>query len=147
MNRPLKFRAWTGSSMEYRVVVGSLGAFYVEGLDPKDSASMSPFNTIYGDGTPIEQFTGLLDKNGKEIWEGDIVLWEHGAGDSGKGVVHFSECGFYTGEVRQGLEQYYPPNDVQGYPLGSMSLIATVIGNIHENPNLIESGAKEKSAS
>ena len=41
-----KFRVWTGMKMDYDVVVGKLGAFYVAGLDPKDSASMSPANTI-----------------------------------------------------------------------------------------------------
>jgi uncharacterized phage protein (TIGR01671 family) len=73
--REIKFRAWTGSKMEYRVVVGQLGAFYVEGIDPKDSACMNPANTKYYKETPIMQNTGLLDKNGREVFEGDVILY------------------------------------------------------------------------
>ena len=47
MEREIKFRVWTGQEMEHRIMVGFLGAFYVQGIDEKDSASMSPFNTKY----------------------------------------------------------------------------------------------------
>lgn len=81
MKRELKFRAWNGMELVYDITVGRFGNFYVNpgdkknGLDPKDSASLTPFNTKYPDSVPIMQYAGLKDKAGKEIYEGDIVKW------------------------------------------------------------------------
>lgn len=118
--REIKFRAWTGSKMEYNVMAGFLGAFYVKGIDEKDSACMSNFNTKYSEQTPIMEFTGLLDKNSKEIYEGDIVRFFNEK-ETVREVSWNNEIGFTLGTGSIGL--YYKELEV--------------IGNVFENSDLL----------
>lgn len=133
--RELKFRVWNGLEMVYDVMVGKFGTFYVNpsnnGIDERDSASLTPMNTKYPDGTPVMQFTGLYDKHGKEIWEGDIVNAHEVIGT----VKWSNELALFELAVMEG-----------GDP-GSMTLYSSrrdqknihreVIGNIYSNPELV----------
>ena len=129
--REIKFRVWTGSLMEYRVVVGQFGAFYVAGLDPMDSASLSPANTIYSKETPVMQYTGLKDKNGKEIWEGDILKIP----DGWSGDYHQKErLQVVSYEVVDGSQDagfWISLPDGEGWSK------CEVVGNIYENTDLL----------
>jgi len=61
MSRPIKFRVWDGKKM----VSPEIGD-EVNSLNNAISLSTKKYGNLM-------QFTGLFDKNGKEIWEGDIV--------------------------------------------------------------------------
>lgn len=124
-----KFRIWNGHKMEYNVMVGFLGVFYVEGLDKKDSACMSSFNTKYPDDVTEMESIGLLDNNGQEIWEGDIVKRTINMSHYTDGIGAMTDI-FEV--VREGIEIL--PFAEMGVHMEEYE----VIGNVYENSELLK---------
>ena len=121
MSREIKFRIWDLDKKEW---LGESDPhslkFYGFHLIGECMTVQSPTKwQVHG---VIEQYTGLKDKNGKEIYEGDIVSKEYAGGDTQPLVVHFdeTEAQFQVGGF--GID----PTRVE------------VIGNIHENPELLQ---------
>ena len=87
------------------------------------------------DPATVGQFTGLLDANGKEIYEGDIVRFKEaykGVLNEDRvrdvvGVVSYVYCAFKI--ASDGTPELWAPCLMKG---------VTVIGNVHDNPNLLE---------
>lgn len=84
------------------------------------------------DGVPVEtnsvgQFTGMLDKNGKEIYEGDVILQQ---GYSGKKpmLVRFEHGAFIVG--------WHGGSSTATRPM-LIQKRCEVLGNIYDNPELI----------
>lgn len=86
---------------------------------------------IYGDELVIQQFTGLKDKNGKDIYEGDIVK---GIGDTRISTGIF-EIGFGPFGIK--FKRYLK----SGHVVNCSVLEFEVIGNIFENPELLKTWA------
>nr|DAN83063.1 MAG TPA: YopX protein [Caudoviricetes sp.] len=82
----------------------------------------------------IMQSTGLFDKNGKEIFEGDVVQFEDCYTETdflyvNTGIVEWSQ-GSFTITNRDSVEM--------GDLLDGEFLDVTIIGNVYENPELLE---------
>jgi len=140
-NRIIKFRVYNGHEMEYNVTNGKFGAFYVnpengDGLNPKDTASLSPNTSKYHENTLIMQFTGLLDKNGKEIYEGDVLS------NKWKAAVYKDEnTGAFMVRFHVN-EELNKPRTLYDYlngrkKAGCEAEDNIIIGNIHKHPNLL----------
>lgn len=79
------------------------------------------------DKATVGQFTGLKDKNGKEIYEGDILQDEMGF----KGEISYSMAAFY-GDFGEGIEPQYFSEGLHE--------ACIIVGNIHDNPELLKGG-------
>lgn len=129
MNREIKFRAWDGKKMFNCGIRddGVCADFYCS-----DEAY------IY-EKYPIMQYTGLKDKDGKEIYEGDIIKHR----DLSKLPIAVMKYGIQvTLEKSQPLEVMY--EHCGFYPFNgwiddaNKELEWEVIGNIYENPKLLK---------
>jgi hypothetical protein len=88
-------------------------------------------NLPFNDNLVYMQYTGLKDKNGNEIYEGDILYMP--AFSPEKNIVRFNRGGFCLEPVLAApLESSFWPDIKYAEDEGS-----EVIGNIYENPELL----------
>jgi uncharacterized phage protein (TIGR01671 family) len=126
--RPIKFRAWWGGLMNYKVCIDGNGTAVVYEYGQP---------IIKYSGSVVMQATGLNDVNGIEIYEGDVVF---GIMDSGikpkRAIVRFGE--YESSDVEDQTETHV------GFYLDTWSRVSIgdrklmVLGNIYENPELME---------
>ncbi|MBW0222317.1 YopX family protein [Lentilactobacillus otakiensis] len=141
MNRQIKFRAWDSDQKRmlkvYRIsfdgpIEGAQAHCYLD-----DRGAEGSKKCFYdGDGLTLEQFTGLKDKNGKEIYEGDILAWHSNIyrKHDWVGLVLYRGAGF---AVQESDKSYSSPEWLDCACRKDANIIE-VIGNIHENPELLE---------
>lgn len=128
MNRRIKLRFWSKEENKFsdsQLLVLTRGGRVI-----------SSFNGVdFSDDYEISQFTGLLDKNGKEIYEGDVVRYDEcSCGDCDRrnqiGQIVFDEGGFDIHNLNGEYEQ-----DLCAC---TMNECIEVIGNVFENPILLK---------
>ena len=80
---------------------------------------------------PLMQYTGLKDKNGQEIYEGDIICWvDEVAVEEIEGHIRYEPEGKFL-EVKIPDFYFFTADTVT-------SEECEIIGNIYENPELIK---------
>lgn len=122
--RELKFRAWDTDREEME--------FEVEARTDNEFGGLPHLDTMNkGDLYHVMQFTGLLDKNGVEIYEDDVVRVE----SEGFGEEKFGEM---VGKVTWRIDRWQVIGEQSINPLYRLNEFKlTVIGNIYENPELL----------
>jgi uncharacterized phage protein (TIGR01671 family) len=120
--REIKLRAWnvaTRVMVDLKEITPLALAIDTDGL-------FIPFS----DGLILMQYTGLHDKNGREIYEGDIIEYEN------------ANCGY--GRTRQEEINRDVVPEITQYEDIADGIVwwknGEVIGNIYENPELVKEG-------
>jgi len=127
MNREIKFRAWDGEKMV------SVNDIVFSGKEPK---AYWRENSVTETSSIINQFTGLHDKNGKEIYEGDILKWKCSKSGSNKVKVHLVTIEWcrhhYQLTIYDNKEKWATQKSFWN------ASDRELIGNIYENPELLK---------
>ena len=130
--REIKFRAWDKKHNKMSDGFDMWDFAYT--TDSENGNWQYGFQEDYGKGNMIlMQFTGLKDKNGKEIYEGDIVKPARNAMEGEIGEVWWQDASGYWAidwDGSKNLGKY-------DYQIGH-HLELEVIGNIYENPELLK---------
>lgn len=128
--RDIKFRAWYANQEMHYGIAPIDNKYYIFFETQKRNAHDLQINRAIS----IMQYTGLKDENGKEIYEGDILDSRYNLPVTGqlikKRYVVAQDKGYYIAQARK-------------HPYGSTALSvihadAKVVGNIYENPELMD---------
>ncbi len=142
----IKFRAWEDRGKEYikDVLIGSDGKIYFDdGVAAQDDLDIS-----------VEQFTGLKDVNGKEIYEGDVIQYsDHLYGHSMGGVTELEteyigvvvknnfDLGILINRISHTdahINHYNTKEFVPFCEFDDPEEDVLLKGNVHDNPELLE---------
>jgi uncharacterized phage protein (TIGR01671 family) len=129
MERVFKFREWDGKKINYN-------PFIINTINRNIGYEININENLESNKYSLMQYTGVKDRNGKEIYEGDIVnihlpneqiiiaeiVWEYC-------------CTVLRMDKRADIAFTEAEKECQGRQIPFQEILE-VIGNIHENPNL-----------
>ena len=138
--REIKFRAWDNEQKRMFYLTGEetlhvgLNGWGMTRYAPPDHQNLA-VGTWSESESILCQFTGLRDKNGKEIYEGDIIREGDGPGGTAIGTIENvngdTVVKFLPGTIPDDWNHEY-------YPVFGKMDNAVVIGNVYENRGLLD---------
>ena len=123
MKREIKFRLW---NTETKVMYADSGISSIGINEGIKKATMCNYELM--------QYTGLKDKNGVEIYEGDIVEYD---GHTRAKVIFKSGCFIGYDGYATSSDEAYLLLEADSTPFNGDEFELEVIGNIYENPDLL----------
>jgi uncharacterized phage protein (TIGR01671 family) len=142
MSREIKFRAWDSEAKEMRWIVsdihwalhGITHCTWVDGGTLDSYRIVNDGDCVGGrDRFILMQFTGLVDKDGKEIYEGDIITI-----DSEFDKKHYKGNVYWNWKLGMFRMKSFDRESFFGVLLTQPHYEAKVIGNIFQNPELLK---------
>jgi uncharacterized phage protein (TIGR01671 family) len=139
--REIKFRAWDKDEKSMYKVMSLTFRGIEYGYSVKITPKVIENRTLHN--FKLMQYSGINDKNDKEIYEGDIFQCKSRQGKDMQGEVYFEEGCF---KIKYGYQKP-PEGERKDYFLSSVISKETakeieIIGNVFENPELLEQVAK-----
>lgn len=132
--REIKFRAWLKEDKKMEnVKTMDFTDKTIRCLKKNEFINAYLLRRVSFDDVELMQYTGLRDKNGKEIYEGDIIKYKF---PYDKRIKHISPVKFLETEASFGIKDRYG-NEIPLYTISANNYFE-VIGNIYENKNLLE---------
>lgn len=136
--RELKFRAWNGKKMQYQFDGITNCDTFKQGASHSLMVNIGGYHwgiANWGKKVELMQYTGVKDSKDNEIYEGDIVEYYEGT----RAEVIFKDGQFiaYDGNASSSDEAYLLLSNFDNMFDDSVDLTIEVIGNIHDNKNLL----------
>lgn len=142
--REIKFRAWNQDSQEFQYFVFGENGHFTYTFDAHSQNAIRE----------LQQYTGLKDKSGVEIYEGDILKTTVGNHEWHYLVRRYTEfdCNLYGDTIYRNFESsdglyeygdFYTSEPTRKSLHGAYHSLE-VIGNIYENPELLETTNTER---
>ena len=134
MSREIKFRAWLKEEKKMvNIETMDFTDKSMQHLEKNEIIDVYLLRRVVFEDIELMQYTGLKDKNGKEIYEGDILRYNFPY--DGR-IKHVSPVTYLETQASFGLKDIYG-NEIPLYRITANHCFE-IIGNIYENPEFLE---------